>query len=322
MKIAITGGSGFVGLAAAEAIAARGHDVALFDLSAPTAAFRSHPAIAGARFVRADICDGAMLAEAFAAERPEALLHLAALTSNEAMERRGAARIIAVNVGGTATTLEAAAKAGCRRIVALSSIAVYGSRRKDFGTAESLDETTPLCPDTLYGITKRAGEEVAHRLAELHDLELTVLRLGPIFGPWERPGEARPDLSPHAQILAQAAPRLVNEMRADWLYSRDAGAAIAAVVEAAGLGGKTFNLGAGSLSTPREWAAATGIALPEISADAPTVTSRIPPSRPPLAIERLRAAIGAAGTRPITQAAADHMAWLDSVGVKPARATR
>lgn len=320
MKIAITGGSGFVGLAAAEALAARGHDVVILDLAAPPAGFWSHPAIAGARFTRADICDGEMLAQVFAAERPDVLLHLAALTSNEAMERQDAARIVAVNVGGTATTLEAAARAGCRRVVALSSIAVYGSRRQDFGDIDSLDETMPPCPDTLYGITKQAGEAVAHRLAELHELELTVLRLGPIFGPWERPGEARPDLSPHAQILAQPAPRLASEMRADWLYSRDAGQAIAAVVDTAGLGGKTFNLGAGSLSTPHEWAAAAGIAAPEIAPDAPTVTSRIPPSRPPLAIERLRSAIGAAGTRPITDAAADHMVWLASVNMKPPHA--
>ncbi len=321
MKIAITGGSGFVGLAAAEALLARGHDVVSFDLSAPPAEFLSHPSLDKVRFVHADICCETMLAEAFASERPDALLHVAALTSNEAMERDGATRIVAVNIGGTATTLEAAAKAGCRRIVALSSIAVYGSRRTDFGDAEALEETAPLCPDTLYGITKRAGEDVAKRLAELHDLELTILRLGPIFGPWERPGEARPDLSPHAQILAQPAPRLVNEMRADWLYSRDAGQAIAAVAETDGLGGETFNLGAGSLSSPREWAAASGIPLPEISVDAPTVSSRIPPLRPPLAIARLQAAVGHAGTRPIAEAAADHMAWLTTVGMKAAGAS-
>lgn len=321
MKIAIIGGSGFVGLAAAEALGARGHDVALLDLAAPPAEFRSHPALHRTHFVQADICDGATLAEVFAAERPDALLHVAALTSNEAMERHAATRIVAVNVGGTATTLEVAANAGCRRIVTLSSIAVYGSRRTDFGAAETLDETAPLRPDTLYGITKRAGEEVATRLAELHDLDLTILRLGPIFGPWERPGEARPDLSPHAQILTQPAPRLVNEMRADWLYSRDAGEAIAAVIETAGLGKKTFNLGAGSLSTPLEWAAAARIAIPEVAPDAPTVTSRIPPSRPPLAVERLREAVGHAGTRPIAEAAADHMAWLKSLDMTTTRAS-
>ncbi|MCQ0988757.1 NAD-dependent epimerase/dehydratase family protein [Jiella marina] len=320
MKIAIAGGSGFVGLAAAEALAARGHDVVLFDLCTPPAEFQAHPALRRIRFIKTDVCDGARLTEAFEAERPHALLHMAALTSNETMERTAAAKIIEVNVGGTATALEAAAKASCRRIVALSSIAVYGSRPGDFGAAESIDEAMPPRPDSLYGNTKRASEEVARRLADLHDLDLTTLRLGPIFGPWERPGDARPDLSPHAQILAQEAPRLAGEMRTDWLYSRDAGEAIAAVVESADLGGNTFNLGAGSLSTPVEWAIAAGIATPSIAPDAPTVTSRIPPSRPPLAIERLRAAIGLSGTRPITEAAADHMAWLASVGMTPPRA--
>jgi len=320
VKIAITGGSGFVGLAAAEALAARGHDVALFDLCAPPAEFQSHPALQGVRFIETDVCDGARLTETFEAERPDALLHMAALTSNETMERTAAAKIVDVNVGGTTKALEAATKASCRRIVALSSIAVYGSRPGKFGAAETIEEAMPPRPDSLYGITKRASEEVAQRLAELHDLDLTILRLGPIFGPWERPGDARPDLSPHAQILAQEAPRLAGEMRADWLYSRDAGEAIAAVAETTGLGGRTYHLGAGSLSTPVEWAIAAGIATPSIAPDAPTVTSRIPPSRPPLAIGRLRAAVGHVGTRPIAEAAADHMAWLASLGIKTARA--
>ena len=322
MRIAITGGSGFVGLAAAEALVQHGHDVTLLDLSPPPADFASHGALRQTRFHRADVRDAGALGQALATARPDVLIHMAALTANDAMEKTAAAAIIAVNVGGTATVIEAAARQGCRRIISLSSIAVYGARGGDFGGRESIDETTSRRPDTLYGITKSAAEDVARRLAELHGLDLTILRLGPIFGAWEHPGDARPDLSPHAQILAQTAPRLAHEMRADWLYSRDAGAAIAKVAEKKDLGVQTFNLGAGRMSSLLEWAEAAGLASPEMSPGAATVTLRTPRSRPPLAIDRLRDVIDYVGTRPLSEAAADHMAWLQTLTSKTEQSIR
>lgn len=322
MRIAITGGSGFIGLACAEALTARRHEVTLLDLAPPPPEFVGHPALGSARYLRVDVCDAQSLAQSLEQLQPDGIVHLAALTPNEHMERNCAAAIVAVNVTGTATVLDAARKVGCRRIVVLSSVAVYGSSGADFGELDAVNETTPLRPNSLYGITKRAGEDVALRFGDLTDLDVTILRLGPVFGPWERHGAARPDLSPHAEILRQAAPRLANDMRADWLYSRDAGEAIALVVEHEGLGGRTFNLGAGAQSTPGEWAFAAGLPIPAIAPEKPTVACRIPQRRPPLSITCLQAAIPYAGTRPTQAAAADHMAWLDSLGLAAKRAFR
>lgn len=317
MRIAITGGSGFLGLAVAEAASARGHDVLLLDLSPPPAAFARHPSLSGVTFAAADVCDGARLARQIEDFGAEAIVHLAAITANAALERAAAQRIVEVNVGGTAAVLQAAATARVRRIVHLSSIAVYGSFGHDPDGSETLLEDTRRQPDSLYGITKQAAEAVAARLAVVHDLGLTVLRLGPLFGPWEHTGAARPDLSPHAQILRLgAAARLPHALQADWLYSRDAAAAIVLVLERGDLRGETFNLGAGRRSTPAEWAAAARLPEPVVDAHAPTVTARIPQGRPPMDIRRLSAACGYEGTREIASAAADHMAWLQSAGLQ------
>ncbi|GGD10855.1 NAD-dependent epimerase/dehydratase family protein [Aureimonas glaciei] len=317
MKIAITGGSGFLGLAVAEAAAARGHEVLLLDLSPPPAAFARHAALSGVAFAATDVCDSAALVRHAVDFGAETIVHLAAITANAALERTAAQRIVDINVGGTAAVLQAAATAGIRRIVHLSSIAVYGSIGRDPGGAETLREDSRLSADSLYGISKQAAEDVARRLAVVHDLGLTILRLGPLFGPWEHTGAARPDLSPHAQILRLGSDaRLPHAMRADWLYSRDAAAAIVLVLERGDLGGETLNLGAGRSSTPAEWAAAARLPEPVLDAQSPNVTARIPPGRPPMDIRRLSAACGYAGTRDIALAAADHMAWVRSAGLQ------
>ncbi len=57
MKVAITGGSGFIGLACAEALLARGHQVVLIDLTPPPGHYLARPALGGAVFETVDITD-------------------------------------------------------------------------------------------------------------------------------------------------------------------------------------------------------------------------------------------------------------------------
>lgn len=312
MRIAITGGAGFIGLAAAEALLAAGHRVLLLDLAPPPQAYLSHPALVGAKFATCDALDEGALTGALRHFAADALLPFAALTPDAALERTAADRIVAVNLGGIATAFQAAVAGDVARILMLSSVAVHGGRGPWAGPA--LTEQGHPQPDSLYGITKLSGEAVGRHLARLHDLTLTVLRLGPVFGPWERPGAARPDLSPHGQMLglwqAGTAPVLPHGMRADWLYSRDAGAGIAAALTATATQGGIFNLGAGRLSSPMEWTAAAGLPVPAVDPARANITSRVALDRPPLSTAALAAACGFAGTRPTDAAAQDHMSWM------------
>lgn len=99
-------------------------------------------------------------------------------------------------------------------------------------------------------------------------------------------------------------------MTGDWLYSRDAGAAIAAVARRPKTQG-LFNLGAGRREAPTEWAVAIGLPPPTIDPERPNIVARAPSTRPALDIARLRAAIGFAGGRATAEAAADHAGWLN-----------
>ncbi|MFI9366032.1 NAD-dependent epimerase/dehydratase family protein [Kitasatospora sp. NPDC053057] len=109
--VALTGATGFIGSAVRAALAARGVPV--------RALVRGEPAMDGhTAWVRGDLADRAALAELCAGAG--VLLHLASLVGG------GAEECAAVNDRGTAAVMAEATRAGIRRIVHLSTTAVYG----------------------------------------------------------------------------------------------------------------------------------------------------------------------------------------------------
>ena len=128
------------------------------------------PPLPGARYVRADIRDAAAVAEACRAI--DWVFHNVAqvpLAKDRALFR-------SVNEGGTSVLLEAAARAGARKVVHTSSSAVYGR-------PESLpvDEATPPRPFEDYGRAKLAAEGLC-REAVARGLDVTIIRPRTILG--------------------------------------------------------------------------------------------------------------------------------------------
>jgi nucleoside-diphosphate-sugar epimerase len=83
-----------------------------------------------------------------------------------------------INVGGTATVVDAAIGAHVRRVVLFSTIAVYGQAKGDV-----LDEQSPTQPDTFYAQTKLAAEEIVMSAKNADGAPIgTVLRLGAVYG--------------------------------------------------------------------------------------------------------------------------------------------
>jgi nucleoside-diphosphate-sugar epimerase len=111
------------------------------------------------------------------------------------------------------------------------------------------EDVTPERPQTMYQITKFAGERTALRLRELHALDLVCVRLGSVIGPWERDTGVRDTLSTHFQLAKMAArgetallPQ--QEFRRDWVYCRDVAAAICDLLYAPTLAHGLYNLSA------------------------------------------------------------------------------
>src|ERR1700728_1250275 len=125
-------------------------------------------------------------------------------------------RLIAANIAGTAVALNIAPAAGVRRFVHLSSIGAFGA----VDTLEGpIDQARPSEPTYLYGISKWSAERVASGLAELLRVELDIVRLSSVYGPFEYESGDRDVMSPHLQMLRAAIDgvslRLSGVLRAD-----------------------------------------------------------------------------------------------------------
>lgn len=250
MTTLITGATGFVGINIIEALLARGEEVVAYGLGAL-------PAAASAEFKRhgkqlhvvsGDLRDAASVAELFAGRRIDRMVHAAVITAGVDREKREPHTIVDVNVTGTARMLEAAHRHGVGRIVHVSSGSAYG--RSLFERPRLHEQVTPDQPETMYQLTKFAGERTAMRLRTLWNLDLVCTRLGSVIGPWERDTGVRDTLSSHFQLarMALAGQDAIlpqREYRKDWVYCRDVAAGIVAMLEAKSPSHNLYNLTSG-----------------------------------------------------------------------------
>jgi UDP-glucose 4-epimerase len=187
MKAIVTGGAGFIGSNLVDALLARGDEVAVIDdFSSGKEANLEAAMTAGASVHRADIRDAARMAEIFAAERPDAVFHLAAQidvrvsVDDPALDAR-------TNVEATVTLLRCALEAGARRFVfASTGGAIYGET-----DVVPTPETVAPAPMAPYGTSKLCAEQYLGLFQRLHGLSTVAMRFGNVYGPRQDPhGEA------------------------------------------------------------------------------------------------------------------------------------
>jgi UDP-glucose 4-epimerase len=174
MRVLVTGGSGFIGSHVVDKLRARGHEPVIYDL-------RPSPWHAAGEVdtVLGSITDREALERAL--HSCDAVAHLAAVAdvNDVHAEPEDAER---VNARGTVTVLEAARRAGVKRIVYASTIWVYSDCESD-----DVDEDTLLPPPShLYTSTKLAGELYCKAYQELYGIDYTILRFGIPYGPRAR----------------------------------------------------------------------------------------------------------------------------------------
>jgi UDP-glucuronate 4-epimerase len=315
----ITGAAGFVGLAVTEGLLMRGERVIGFDLCPLSEhAARTFAGLPG-RFeqVIGDVCDAEGLKAALSRSDASCVLNLAAVTAGTEREIGDPVGVVRVNVGGAAATIEAAAACGVRRVLHLSSGSVYGASGRD---ADVLTEDTPLRPEQLYGITKQASEAVALRLADLHRLDLSIGRLGTCFGRWEYATGARDTPSAPYQIVQAARsglPAILPRSHPrDWLYARDAAAAMLELLYARTRRHRVYNLAAGFMWSIADFCAR----LQQVwsgfewhfaqQSEAANIDYYAPYDRSPMAIERLRGDTAFLPRYNLAEALADYLQWL------------
>jgi UDP-glucuronate 4-epimerase len=228
VRILVTGAAGFIGSHLSERLACRGDDVTGFDnfdgfyaraakernLADVRAAIAVRAAGTGATgsftFVEGDIRRSEDLEPAFAAARPEVVVHLAALAGVRP-SIDDPARYADVNVTGTQRILDACRVHGVGRLAFASSSSVYG-----LDSQVPFRESDPcLHPVSPYAATKRAGELINFTAHHLNGLGVTNLRFFTVYGPRQRP-----DLAIHkfTRLISEGKP---IELYGDGSTSRD-----------------------------------------------------------------------------------------------------
>jgi UDP-glucose 4-epimerase len=171
MKIAVTGGSGFIGSHIVDKLSAAGHQVVVVDTRRP------HRQDVTYRNVSIGDANGMVRALAGC----EAVFHLAGVSNvNEAFERP--ALTFTVNAAGTALVWEAARHNDVRRSILASTVWVYAGASGDGPFAED----APLGlqgAGHVYTASKMAAELAVTSAHELYGQEFTILRYGIPFGP-------------------------------------------------------------------------------------------------------------------------------------------
>lgn len=177
-RVAVTGATGFIGSHVVERLlkAPKGTDVVAVARSLPKLTRLSHLDHARLRYAHADIRDRRSLIDVF--RGCDVVVHTVCGSTGDQAHRWS------VTVEGTAAVLEAAARAGVRRIVNISTMAVY-----ELAGRLILDERCPFRPvvlgDLSYGQQKLAAEQLVTQAAG-GPLEVVTIQPTIVYGPWGR----------------------------------------------------------------------------------------------------------------------------------------
>lgn len=237
----VTGGAGFIGSHLVEALTGRGNPVRVFDdfstgLRENLASIRPEPEI-----IEGDLADPAAVMRAVSGVK--VVFHIGAVASvQRSVEDPAFSHRVCAT--GTVNVLDAARRAGVRRVIYAASSSAYG-----IPVGEVQTEEDPPRPQSPYAAAKLAGEGYAQAFAASYGLETVSLRFFNIFGPRQRAD------SPYSGVIAIFAaamgagrPPTVHgdgQQTRDFTYVANVVQALLQASQVPGVSGKTYNIGTG-----------------------------------------------------------------------------
>lgn len=238
MRLLVTGATGFIGSQLVRAARVHGHDVVATGLLNTTIEQQRADRLAAEGIA---VVDGSLRVPAFAkrlVQGCEVVIHLGAAQRAAGVPE---SYFFDVNVEGTKLLLENCVRAGVRRFVYGSTIAVYGS-----AGGLALSEDAPIAPDDAHGESKAAAEKVVRSFNDR--LETTIARIGETYGPEDLRLLKSFEAARRGLLPIVGAPRNLHQP----IHVRDLVQALLLAAEHPAAKGETFVLAGPSPITSRE----------------------------------------------------------------------
>lgn len=248
MRLLVTGGAGFIGSAFIRLVLGANPSASILNLDKLTYAgnLENLECVAGNpryRFVRGDICDGALLNRVLDEWPADAIVHFAA-ESHVDRSILSPEPVFETNLRGTFTLLEAARSRRVQRFLHVSTDEVYGS----IPEPHAADESYPLRPASPYSASKAGSDLLALSFFTTYRLPVLVTRASNNYGPYQFPEKLIPLMISNA-LESKPLPVYGDGMQVrDWLYVDDHCRAVLAALEK-GREGEVYNIG-GNCSLP------------------------------------------------------------------------
>jgi UDP-glucose 4-epimerase len=209
MKIAVTGGAGFIASHIADAYMSLGHEVVIID-NLSTGKRENIPA--NARFIEMDVNDPGIPA-LFMEEKFDIVNHHAA-QMDVRVSVQDPTYDARINILGGINIYESALRSGVKKIIfASSGGTVYGEQ--EYFPADERHPTKPISP---YGIAKLSNEQYLYYYAHVHGLPSVAFRYANIYGPRQNPHGEAGVIAIFAQKLLKGEQPVIN---GDGLQTRD-----------------------------------------------------------------------------------------------------
>jgi UDP-glucose 4-epimerase len=190
MKYLITGGNGFIGSNAVDALIEQGHEVIVIDNLSSDAHDKFYFNDKARASFKLCVTDYAMCSQVFEGFRPDYVLHFAAEARIQNCIQ-DPTKAYETNLMGTLTMLKLSRDYGVKRFVLSTTSAIYGLKNDQLPQHEEM----PADCLNAYSLSKLAGEQACKMYSNLYGLSTVCLRYFNVYGP------RQPKKGPYAPVI-------------------------------------------------------------------------------------------------------------------------